>query len=139
MLHLATGTAAHQTRARGESRRIRGVSSLVLRRVDSTTRRWVSSPGSRRPERQLHGFTLIELLVVIAILSVLLAILTPSLNRAKELARQTICGSNLHHVGLGLMTYVAEKRGYIPMVADERVRHFLVTRRNVLYYSGLSR
>lgn len=69
--------------------------------------------------KRSDGFTLIEMLIVIAILSVLVAILIPSLNRAKELARQAVCGSNLHQVGLALMAYVAQERGYIPMEADE--------------------
>ena len=56
-------------------------------------------------ERQSRGFTLIELLVVIAIISLLVSILIPSLSKAKELARRTVCAANLHSVGLALVQY----------------------------------
>ena len=42
------------------------------------------------------GFTLIELLVVVAIIAALVAVLLPALHSARELARQTICGNNVH-------------------------------------------
>ncbi len=58
-------------------------------------------PGN--PEAE--GFTLIELLVVVAIISLLLTILVPSLNEAKELARAVQCKSDLHNVGLGIIFY----------------------------------
>ena len=42
-----------------------------------------------------RGFTLIEALVVVAIIAVLVAILVPSLNEARELAQRTVCKTNL--------------------------------------------
>jgi prepilin-type N-terminal cleavage/methylation domain-containing protein/prepilin-type processing-associated H-X9-DG protein len=51
------------------------------------------------------GFTLIELLVVIAIISLLVSILLPSLNRAKKLAKNAICLSNLRSLGLSAGMY----------------------------------
>lgn len=60
------------------------------------------------------GFTLIELLVVIAIIALLVALLMPSLREAKELTRRAVCASNLHHLGVGVMTYAADFDGYPP-------------------------
>ena len=65
----------------------------------------------KRPVRQRKGFTLIELLVVIAIISLLLSILVPALQTAKEAARSALCMSNLRHIGILLTTYSAEQSG----------------------------
>ncbi|MBE0535746.1 MAG: prepilin-type N-terminal cleavage/methylation domain-containing protein [Phycisphaerae bacterium] len=52
------------------------------------------------------GFTLIELLVVIAIIALLLAILVPSLGKAKEHTRNILCRSNLKQYGLAMRMYL---------------------------------
>jgi prepilin-type N-terminal cleavage/methylation domain-containing protein/prepilin-type processing-associated H-X9-DG protein len=54
------------------------------------------------------GFTLMELLVVIAIIAMLLAILMPTLSKIKQLAKLTICGSNLRQIAIGLNTHASE-------------------------------
>ena len=75
-----------------------------------------SRPGARGvPAGRIRGFTLIELLVVIAIISLLVAILIPSLNRAKELARRVVCASGLHQGHVALMTYAQDNKGHYPM------------------------
>ena len=93
------GTTAHPgqcgIQAEGSPRRIRSVFSHGL-------------------GRETTGFTLIELLVVIAIISLLVSILIPSLKRAKELTRRVVCASNLHEMGVALMTYAADHRGEFP-------------------------
>jgi len=61
-----------------------------------------------------RGFTLIELLVVIAIIALLVAILLPSLNRAKELAKRAVCGSNLNGVLKSAHMYTAENKDFFP-------------------------
>ena len=44
----------------------------------------------------------------------LVSILIPSLKRAKELTRRVMCASNLHQMGVALMTYAADHRGEFP-------------------------
>lgn len=61
-----------------------------------------------------QGFTLIELLVVIAIISLLVSILLPSLQSAKELAGRIVCTSNLRNLGLGYGYYSGDYNDYIP-------------------------
>lgn len=53
----------------------------------------------------LKGFTLIELLVVISIIALLLAIMLPALQKARESSRKTVCKSNLKQLGLGFYFY----------------------------------
>ncbi|MGD2094469.1 MAG: type II secretion system protein [Phycisphaerales bacterium] len=58
--------------------------------------------------RKLKGFTLIELLVVIAIISVLMAILLPSLNRMKEQGKRAACQNNVRQLALTWNMYADE-------------------------------
>jgi len=65
-------------------------------------------------ERRVNAFTLIELLVVIAIIALLLAILLPSLGRAKEQAKMTRCLSNLKQIGLAMHAYAGDYDYLLP-------------------------
>ena len=65
--------------------------------------------------RQRKGFTLIELLVVIAIIAILAAILFPVFARAREKARQASCLSNEKQLVLGVLMYVSDYDGKVPL------------------------
>jgi prepilin-type N-terminal cleavage/methylation domain-containing protein/prepilin-type processing-associated H-X9-DG protein len=80
---------------------------------------------SRRPSRRL-GFTLVELLVVIAIIGVLVALLLPAVQAARESARRTQCSNQLRQIGLGASNH-HDMMGYFPTAGQ-----------NGYYQAGLS-
>jgi prepilin-type N-terminal cleavage/methylation domain-containing protein len=60
------------------------------------------------------AFTLIELLVVVAIVALLLAILAPNLQMARQKAIESVCGSTLRGMMVGIQGYMIENRDYFP-------------------------
>ena len=64
--------------------------------------------------KTMRGFTLIELLVVIAIIAVLLAILLPSQNRARDQGKNITCHDNLRQIGPALTLYAEDNSGKVP-------------------------
>ena len=67
----------------------------------------------------LAAFTMIELLVVLVVIGILVGLLLPAINGAREAGRRVQCANNLMQIGLALQNYAAEQRVLPPGVVNE--------------------
>ena len=68
---------------------------------------------TKSPARRIAGFTLVELLVVITIIGILMSLLLPAVQSARESGRQAQCANNLKQLGLACLSH-ANSIGWFP-------------------------
>ena len=81
--------------------------------------------------RRSKGFTLVELLVVIGIIALLVSILLPAMNRAREAAQRTACLSNIRQLGTAFRIYGITYKDACPIgYMDQKNFNYIVRHNN---------
>jgi prepilin-type N-terminal cleavage/methylation domain-containing protein len=78
----------------------------------------------KRHSRKKRGFTLVELLGVIAIMGILVALLLPAIQSAREAARRASCLNNIKQISLAVLNYESSNRGMPPMAMSWSNQHY---------------
>ncbi|GAB6185311.1 hypothetical protein [Thermopirellula anaerolimosa] len=81
--------------------------------MESVRSRRLRRSRTNCPPRARRAITLIEMLTVIVIITLLVAILLPALNAARESSRQAACASNLRQIGMSLQSLAQAERGFL--------------------------
>jgi prepilin-type N-terminal cleavage/methylation domain-containing protein len=86
----------------------------MVKRSGSSSGGRGGAAGARGVRRRRAGFTLIEVLVVVAIIALLVSILLPSLSRAREMARATVCLTHMKEFGNAMAMYTMDHHDTLP-------------------------